>query len=172
MLMGAIFRWGMAAETTTNAILNTVVAGLQPVLQGLDPKPSVEFPDYTTSLRVTYLPQKYMIHGRSKTGEVSTNAHEEIGPSFSGFVFWAQLQPKGTVNQTDTPQTIREPYWLMDLDITTIGQTDNQIYWVLSYAGRTPTNLLAEIKKALKLMERSPNQAPKDTAHTLADPQR
>ncbi|MEK9136561.1 MAG: hypothetical protein AAB393_05515, partial [Bacteroidota bacterium] len=120
----------------------------------------VEYPEYyPESVRVTFLPQTYKIHRRSMTGEVSTNVLDEVGPSFRGFVLRVDVQQEGTVNQACMPQTIREPYWLTDLDVTPLGQTDKQIFWVLSYAGRTPTNVLADIRATLREMEKSPNQA-------------
>lgn len=150
----------MAADSMTNTALTTVATALQPVLTKLAPKPTMEFPEHTTSLIVTYLPQTYKIHPvRSKTGEFSTNVIDEVGPSFRGFVLRIHLQPKGAVIQASTPQTIREPYWQTDLDITTIGQTDKQVCWALSYAWHTSTNVLAELKTALKQLEKSPNQA-------------
>ena len=153
----------MAGETTTNAVLKTVADTLRPVLERLDPKPTVEYPEYyPDSIRFTFLPQTYKIHPRSMTGEVSTNVFDEVGPSFRGFVLRVDVQQKGEVNQACTPQTIREPYWLTDLDVIPIEQSDKQIFWVLSYAGRTPTNVLADIRTTLKQMKMSPNQVPEN----------
>lgn len=152
-----------AADSTTNAALVSVAAALKPVLEKLDPRPSADFPEHTTSFTVTYLPQTYKIHGRSKSGQVSTNIYDEVGPGFRGFVLRAHLQPRGEVNQACTPQTIREPYWQTDLDVTPIGDTDKQVYWALSYMGRTPTNVLSEIRAAMKGLEKSPNQTMEGT---------
>jgi hypothetical protein len=149
----------MAADATTNNSLMAVASALQPVFTNLNPKPTIDFPEYTTSLVATYLPQTYKIHGRSKTGQVSTNFYDEVGPGFEGFVLRVYLQPVGEANQACTPQTIREPYWQTDLDVTPLGKTDKQLYWALSYMGLTPTNVLAEIRSALRQMENSPNQA-------------
>ena len=148
-----------AADYTTNKTLLAVASAMQPVLVKLDPKPSVDFPESSTSLVATYLPQTYKIHGRSKSGQVLTNVYDEIGPGFKGFVLRVHLQPKGEGNQACTPQTIREPYWQTDLDVTPLEQTDQQAYWALSYMGRTPTNVLAELRKAMKGLETGPNQA-------------
>ncbi|GEM_PF-2950830 len=146
-----------AVDSTTNAPLATVAAVLNPILEKLDPRPSADFPEHTTSLIVTYLPQTYKIHGRSKSGQVSTNVYDQVGPGFKGFVLRAHIQPRGDVNQACTPQKIREPYWQTDLDVTPIGDTDKQVYWALSYMGRTPTNVLAEIRAAMQGLEKSPN---------------
>lgn len=146
-----------AVDSTTNSALVIVAEALKPILAKLDPSPSVDFPEHHTSLIVTHLPQTYKIHGRSKSGQVSTNVYEEVGPGFKGFVLRAHLEARGEVHQAVTPQTIREPYWQTDLDVTPIGETDKQVYWALSYMGRTPTNVLAEIRAAMKGLEKSPN---------------
>lgn len=149
----------MAADSTTNTSLAMVATALQPVLTKLDPKPTMEFPEHTTSLVVTYLPQTYKIHHvREKTGVFSTNLFDQVGPSSRGFVLRIYLQPKGQIMQLCTPQTIREPYWQTDVDITPIGQTDEEINWNLSYSWHTSTNILTELRTALKQLEKSPNR--------------
>jgi len=151
----------MAGDATTDAVLVRVAGALRPVMERLDPKPTVEYPEhYPSSIRFTYLPQMYKVHGRLKTGGVSTNTFDEIGPSFRGLVLRVDVQNKGEANQACTPQTIREPYWLTDLDVIPVGQTDRQIFWVLSYAGGTPTNVLADMRATLRQMEESPNRLP------------
>lgn len=130
--------------------LAQVRARLEPLLSRLEPAPVVEAPPGGQSLVVTYVPQTYKVHARSMTGQVATNVHDEVGPGFKGFVLRVQLQDKGEVNQACTPQTIQEPYWLTDLEVTPLGDTDQQLYWSLSYMRRTSTNVLEEIRKALK----------------------
>ena len=141
--------------STTNATLAIVAAALRPVLDRLDPKPAIEFPKGDPqSLEVFCLTQKYIIHEKFKSGRVGTNSYEEVGPSHGGFMLRIHVQPKGEVNQAVTPQTLKEPYWLTDLDVTPIAGTDKQIYWALSFAGRSPTNVLSEIRAALKGLEK------------------
>jgi len=161
----------LAVDSTTNSALATVAGALKPILVKLDPSPSVDFPEHHTSLIVTHLPQMYKIHGRSKSGQVTTNVYDEVGPGFKGFILRVHLQPRGEVNQACIPQTIREPYWQTDLDVTPLGTTDKQVYWALSYMGRTPTNVLAELRTAMKELEKSPSQASQVTARKLAEPE-
>lgn len=145
--------FALAADRPASPELGMAATALQPVLNRLDPKPTMEYPDHTASLVVTYLPQTYTIHGRSKTGDISVNIRDQVGPSSTGFVLRVHLQSKGEVNQASTPQTIQEPYWTTFLDVTPIEQTDKQIYWSLSYSSRTSTELLAQIRTALKQLE-------------------
>jgi hypothetical protein len=152
----------MAGDITTNAVLTTVASALRPILERLDPKPIVEYPEYYPgSICVTFLPQTYKIHPHSMTGEIFTNLVEEVGPSFNGFILSAEVLPRGYVTPLATPQTLHEPYWLTDIDVTPMGQTDKQIYWVLSYGGRMSTKVLDEIRTTLKQLERSPNKTSK-----------
>lgn len=150
----------LAGDSTTNAALASVAARLEPILAKLDPMPRVDYPERHTSLVITYLTQTYKIHGQSKSGQVSTNVFDKVGPGFKGFVLSVHLQPRGEVNQAGTPQTIRDPYWQTDLDTTPLGTTDKQVYWALSYVGSTPTNVLAELRTAMKELEKSPNRVP------------
>ena len=96
------------------------------------------------------LTQKYIIHEKSKSGQVGTNSHGEVGPSQGGFILRVHVEPQGETNKAILPQTLKEPYWLTDLDVTPVAGTDKQIYWRLSYAGRPPTDILNDIRAALK----------------------
>jgi hypothetical protein len=130
-------------------VLRQVEERLRPIFVDLTPAPAVEYPEYSQSLLVYYRPQKFLVHGRSKTGEWSTNVFEEIGPSFTGFVLRVHLEKLGDVNQAVTPQTIQEPYWRTFLDVTPIAGTTNQIYWVMSSGGGTDEKLLMRVRQAL-----------------------
>ena len=88
------------------------------------------------------------------TGEFSREAHDEIGPTFKGFVLFVDVQPKGEVNQAETPQTLRRPYWETYIQVTPVAGSDKQLYWGLSYGSQTDTNLLAQIRQAI---EKIPN---------------
>lgn len=115
----------------------------------LTPPLTVEHSDRSQSLLVYYCPQKFLVHGRSKTGEWSTNVVEQIGPSYSGFVLCVHLERLGKVNLAATPQTIHEPYRRTLLDVTPIAGTTNQIYWALSSGGHTDEMLLRRVSEAL-----------------------
>jgi hypothetical protein len=152
----------LAADTTTNSELKLVESALQPVLEKLNPKPEISYPSSSSTLLVSYKPQMYKIHGRSMDGEVSPNAHDELGPSFKGFVLKVHLQEKGDVNQAVTPQTLRAPYWQTDLDVTPLTGTQKQIFWGLSYGSRADTNLLTQVRKTLHELK---NRMPTDGSH-------
>jgi hypothetical protein len=140
----------MAAEPSDEAALNAVIRTIQPTLDKLKPEAKVEYPENSRSVRVLYLPQSFKVHGRSMTGEIAAVAHDEIGPSFKGFVLTASLQRKGEANQAVIPQTLTDPYWRTNLDVTPLGKTDKQIFWRLSYGSRMDEKILAEIRDKLK----------------------
>ena len=118
-------------------------------MKNLDPKPVIEIDNQGNSINIKFRPQTFKIHGKSKSGEIAAEAHDQVGPSFKGFVLNIHLQPKGEINQAVTPQTVTQPYWLMDLEVTSLAKTDKQIYWALSYGTQTSTDLLKEIRQNL-----------------------
>jgi len=138
-----------ADDEKPDARLEKVMTQLKPVLKQIDAKIEVEYSRQGESLLIKHLPQTFKIHGVSKGGEVSAQARDEVGPSFKGFILNVHLQEKGEVNQAVTPQTIRRPYWMTDLNVTTLSGTDRQIYWGLSYGARTDKELLEKIKTTL-----------------------
>ena len=140
----------VGADTAPSSELQTVCAAVKTALKQLDPPAQFDYPDAQESLVITYLPQTFKVHSVSMTGEVSAEAHDEQGPSFKGFVLRVYTQAKGEVNQAVTPQTIHRPYWLTDLNVTPLGKSDKQIYWALSYGGRTDKKLLDDLRAKLK----------------------
>jgi hypothetical protein len=145
----------IAADAPTNAQLKTVAAALQPVLEKLEPRPEFA-PSSSDTLLITYKAQVYKVHGRSMTGEIFPEVHDQLGPTFKGFVLGIHLQNLGEVNQAVTPQTLQEPYWKTDLDVTPLAGTQKQIFWALSYGTRTDAALLAELRQRLKALKDAP----------------
>ena len=140
---------GQAVETNTT--LKQVEIKLRDTLAELRPAPGFEYlKDYRDSLQVTYLPQKFLVHRHDMTGRIATNAVEETGPSYKGFVLRVDLQPLGEVNQAVIPQTLHEPYWETQLEVTVVSGTTNQIFTVLSYGSQTDNDLLQTIRGVLK----------------------
>lgn len=140
-----------ADDVTAKPELKAIQEALQPTLKKLSPAAKVEFDD-NNKLRITYLPQTFKIHGVSLSGDISAEAHDEVGPSARGCILSVHLQDKGTINMAVTPQTLRRPYWLTDLDVTPIAKSDQQMYWALSYGTRMDAKLLDEIRATLRAM--------------------
>jgi len=160
---------GMAALVASGADrlaseLDQVVVALQPAIATLSPSPDIKT-NGPAALTVSYRAQTFKIHGASMTGEFAKEAHDEIGPTFKGFVLFVDVQPKGEVNQAGTPQTLREPYWQTYLQVTPLAGSDKQLYWGLSYGSRTDTNLLAHIRGTIEGMKDKANRASDATAH-------
>jgi len=149
-----------AADAPMDSELKRIGSVLQPVLAKLEPKPEISQPSGTSTLLVTYKAQNYKIHGRSMSGEISPEAHDELGPTFKGFVLQVHLQEKGEINQAVTPQTLEGPYWKTDLDVAPLAGSQKQIYWALSYGRRTDTELLTKIRQSLRDLKDAEPTAP------------
>jgi hypothetical protein len=137
--------------------LARVVASLQPIIATLSPSPEVKTND-AISLTILYRTQSFKVHGGQMTGEFAREAHDEIGPTFKGFILSIYVQPTGEVNQADTPCTLREPYWQTYLQVTPVGGSDKQLYWGLSFGSRTDTNVLARIRTKIEELRDKPNK--------------
>jgi hypothetical protein len=143
---------GTAEDDTPKPELKVALQVVQRSLDKFAPAAKVEF-DGSQTVKIMHLPQTFKIHGVSKGGEVALEAHDEIGPSARGFILTLHVQPKGEVNQAVTPQTLRRPYWMTDLDVTPIAKSDQQIYWGLSYGARTDAKLLEDLRAKLRALK-------------------
>ncbi|HEY4262137.1 MAG TPA: hypothetical protein VGM98_18345 [Schlesneria sp.] len=139
----------LAQDATPKPELKAALQAIQGTLDKLTPAAKVEY-DGSSTISVMYLPQEYMIHAVSEGGEVALEPHEEIGPSARGLTLILQRQAKGQINKPATPQTLRRPYWMIDIDVTPIAKSDQQIYWALAYGAQTDSKLLEEIRVRLR----------------------
>lgn len=133
--------------------LDRVLVALRPITQALLPVPEVKT-NGQSSLTISYRAQTFKIHGNSMTGEFSKEAHDEIGPTFKGFVLFVDVQPKGEVNQAETPQVVQQPYWKTYVQVTPVAGSEKQLYWGLSYGSQTETNLIAQIRNRIEELEK------------------
>ena len=115
----------------------------------LDPKPTFEIPESNLrkSLVVRYKTRQYTIHPRNMTGRISEDTVQLEGPSDDGLLLRAHVQPLGEVNQACVPQTIRETYWSIDLQVYEIEKEQKQIFFALSYNSRTDPELIKKLKE-------------------------
>jgi hypothetical protein len=162
----ALFPCRLTAEDG-NSILKRTAEALAPALAKLDPKADVSFDDNGNTLVITYLPQSYKIHGRSMSGEISPTAHDEIGPSYKGFVMRASIQSKGEIIQAVTPQTLTGPYWKSDIDVTPVEGTTSQLFWGLSYGSRTDSAVLSELRAILSNRKNKTEQTDALNSHAF-----
>ena len=138
----------MAADPAPKNELKAVEKQLSTIFSTLDVKP--ELGDGTESLEAVYQTQTFKVHHVAKSGAIGKEAVDEVGPSHKGFILRVYLQKKGELNQAVTPQTIRRPYWLMDLDVTPLANSDKQLYWALSYGSQTDKQVLDEIRDGIR----------------------
>lgn len=132
-------------------VLQAVESRLREALGDLDPAPAYRVDG--TTLVVEWRTQKFLVHPRTKSGEIAPQAREEVGPSHLGFVLNVHVQPAGEVNAAVTPQTLHTPYWETALDVTQVPSTDRQLFWGLSYGSRTDRKVLEIIRQSIILPE-------------------
>lgn len=139
---------GEAPPDEQATTMKRVAAALNLLFASLPPSEVTSKID-ENSVEILFRPQTFTVHGHSMTGEFSKGTHQEVGPSYKGLVLRISRQQLGLVNQAVTPQTIQEPYWTTDLDITPLKSADCQLFWALSYGARPDPKLLAAVRNAL-----------------------
>ncbi|MGD9127083.1 MAG: hypothetical protein PVH19_06860 [Planctomycetia bacterium] len=128
---------------------------LEPELQKLSPKPTVEFYDSRGGggLSIRFDTRNYVVHPSTMSRGFLENTVKKEGPNFRGFILGVSFQPRGTLNQLATPQVLREPYWDTYINIYPIKNTQQQFYFRLSYSTATNKALIDKIKKAAEQLQ-------------------
>jgi len=155
---------GEDKKTEPDPVLVKLQSEIEQELATLDPKPTFDIPESSVgkSLTVRYKTRQYTIHPKNKAGRISEDTVQREGPSDDGFLLRVHVQRFGEVNQACVPQTIRETYWSLDLQVYEIEKEGKQIYFALAYNSRTEPDL---IKKLQEIAEQigvpySPKAAP------------
>ena len=117
---------------------------LRHVLREIDNEVTYRFDDAGSPLVIEYRTRAFLIHARTKSGEISREAHETRGPSHDGLLMRVHLQDAGLVNQAMVPQTIREPYWMTSLDVIPLDQ-EKQVYVAISFGSRVDETIAAKL---------------------------
>ncbi len=177
--LNATSDWALAIDDCTPAdhepatdrdpTVSRVKRRIESAVSQLDPNLmlSFEYSAHSNTLLVKYKTRKFMVHGHSKIGQHSEQARQREGPNYRGVLLRIHLQKSGTVNQAMVPQTITEPYWQTDLNITLIDNHDKQLYWALSYGPRTDRKLIRALTEAVHSVGRPYAETiPSDTATT------
>lgn len=149
LLAVMLARIASAIEAAPSPEIDRVAAALAPLFSSLSPVPKQER-DTPSSVQFSYRTRSYRVHGISMTGEYDKEAMEETGPDASGFILYLDIQSKGVINQADTPQTLRRPYWETYVQTTPVAYADKQLYWGLSYGSRTDKKILSQIRGAIE----------------------
>ena len=138
-----------AEEDYSDPILKMLRSEIEKEFSGLDPALAFEVPRSCDgrTLMVRYKTRDYTVHLRGKDGRISKNAARREGPSDDGILLNVHVQYLGRVNQADTPQTLRHPYWLEFLQVHEIEKEHKQIYFGLSYGSLTDPEQVAKLTK-------------------------
>ena len=135
-------------QLTPDPVLVDLKGRIEQEFAELDSRPTFEIPESSEgrSLVVRFKTRQYVIHPRTKGGRISEQTVTQEGPSDDGFLLRAHVQPLGEVNQADVPQTIRQTYWSLYLQVFGIEEQKKQIYFALSYNSRTKPELIKQLK--------------------------
>ncbi len=74
----------------------------------------------------------FTVHGRSKTGEVYPETHQEEGPNFKGFILTLHVESGRYEGAANIPQTINYPYWKTYIDRPML--PGGQQHYVINFA--------------------------------------
>ena len=104
------------------------------------------------SVTMSYLPQKFTVHGIQMTGEILAETYETIGPSYRGLIATISIQKLGEANQ-HPPQTIRETYWTTQIIEIPFNKHESQGYGGISHGTRTKPDLIKNFNNLLKTLQ-------------------
>jgi hypothetical protein len=112
--------------------------------------PEAEVALHGDELTARYRTQKFMVHGRYKTGEFSEQAHEEEGPKFRGFFLQIYFHRERPIRALEAP-SVQRPYWTTFVHDFAIGKGKRAGFAAtsLSYNDGTDAKLLAKLKDCL-----------------------
>jgi hypothetical protein len=148
-LIFAAFMSPSVRSAEPDPILSKVEKELRKMLAGIVSELSFEYSKDKKSLYVKYKSRKFMVYGRTQSGRIYDKAYEREGPSYEGLYLRVDIQKAGHRNQAKVPQTLREPYWMTDIDVTLLQGTEVQLFWVMSYGSRTKQKLRKRVKTFL-----------------------
>ncbi len=140
---------GVLADVLTDNIYTKIETGLRKSLADLGSDLVIEHPRQRYGIAVRYRTRKYMLHSTNKTGKVSAEAHETVGPDYDGFLLALSLQESNTPAQAMRPQILHEAYWDTELNATPVGNGEREIVWNLSYGVRTDRPTLQKIRNVI-----------------------
>lgn len=92
---------------------------------------------------------KFIVHARSKTGEIFSRTHEEEGPNFKGFLLRISMHEGPYQGAAAVPQTLQGPYYSTFIDAPAT-ENGNGYYWVsFAYGSRLDAGLKQAILEAI-----------------------
>jgi len=111
--------------------------------------PDAQFSRTTTQFESKHGTMEFLVHGRSKTGEITSTAHKEEGPNFRGFLLRLQVLPERFQMAAVVPQEITQPYWTTFLDMAPLPDKKSYLLISFSYGGRLAPEFRQAIRAAL-----------------------
>jgi len=140
---------------------NDVVNKLKEVIKKECPDAEFEVEgDTFTAKRATMM---FTLHGRWKTGEITSKTHQQEGPNYKGFLLQVTSRRGREVYQLVTPQTMREAYWSTYINNPPTPDGKDH-YWVsFSYGSRLDEKVKAAILEAISSLSKNRSDDPDST---------
>lgn len=91
-----------------------LVQAITAAITNLCPEAKIETTAYAFTAK--YSTMVYMVHSRSKTGEVYPQTHQEEGPGFRGFMLRVSLEDGKYEGAACVPATLQGPYYPTFID--------------------------------------------------------
>ncbi|MBI3985517.1 MAG: hypothetical protein HY343_01240 [Lentisphaerae bacterium] len=94
--------------------------------------------------------RSYLVYRSDKTGKISREPTNEIGPDSDGLLLSIAVQDGVYAGAAETNLEIKEPYWTTYFDAYAIDKGARHLHVNLSYGTRTDRQLIERIKKMLE----------------------
>ena len=89
------------------------------------------------------------VHGRSKTGEISPQTHQQEGPNFKGFLLRVSVRDGKYAGAAVVPQTLQGPYFPTYIDASPVEKQDKHYFVSFAYGSRLDSDLKKAIFEAI-----------------------
>lgn len=139
--------WG-ADKKEQHPVLKELSAGLSEIAKDLGEGTELQT-DQANSVRLSFRPRTFMVHGGSKTGRFAKKAHEEKGPDVDGLMVEVRVGEGRYLGAAATPQTLRRPYWKTFINQYPISQGREHLFLSLSTGAQPNREVVSKVYKFL-----------------------
>jgi hypothetical protein len=138
----------VTAETAKPQALVELEPILLKVMQQAQPQATLAYTE--GELVGQYQTQKFMVHTIYKTGAISEQSREELGPNFQGFLLKLTVQKAAYQGAADWPYGVwHRIYWDTYINEYQLPDKTGYLRLELSYGARSDTKLLSDVRRAI-----------------------
>lgn len=136
---------GHAREADAREMFQSITNQLATLVQKADTNAVITQTE--TSFEATFDTMVYTVHGGSKTGNFSSQTHQETGPRVRGFVINVSVLPLNPI-ATESGQTMQRPYW-KEYFWTGHGDKKEYIHFIFKFGNRVDSEFKSKIINAV-----------------------